>query len=202
MSPSFRVVFRFAWFFLTRLLICGFVVGLVALSFFAAMDYMNIQTLVKDGLAVRADVVIQGDDPTLLSKVFSKSFLEQDTILKSTAYQPFDVSEFDYKSDVGFALVLPWQNTATVRVTEEVTHIVAELYATEEGQESDTVAPYWDNGLYDVTLTRYEDNWRIVSMKLVEALPQETPTPAPSVSATPSPTPTATAQIPEEIIED
>ncbi len=202
MSPSFRVVLRFLWFFLTRLLICSLVVGLVVLAFFAAMDYMNVQTLVKDGLQVRADVVLTGDDPSLLSKVFSKSFLEQDTLLKSTAYQPFDVSDYDYKSDVGFALVLPWQSTVTIRVTEKVTDIKAELYATEEDQAVQASAPLWDNGIYDVTVTRYEDNWRIVSMELVEMLPQPSPTPAPNLSATPEPSPSPTAENPEEIIED
>ena len=202
MSPSVRVVFRFLWFFLTRLLICGLVVGLVVLAFFAAMDYMNIQTLVKDGLQVRADVVIKDDDPSLLSKVFAKSFLEQDTLLKSTAYQPFDVSDYDYKSDVGFALVLPWQNTAVIRVTEKVSDIKAELNAPEDDQTTEATVPLWDNGVYDVTVTRYEDNWRIVSMKLVEMLPQPSPTPAPSVTATPEPTPTPSPENPEDIIED
>lgn len=206
MSPSVRVVLRFLWFFLTRLLICGLIVGLVALAFFAAMDYMNIQTLVKDGLQVRADVVIKSNDPSndpsLVSKVFSKSFIEQDTLLKSTVYQPFDVSEYDYKSDVGFALVLPWQNTVTIRVTEKVTDIIAELYATEEEQSEQATAPLWDNGIYDVTVTRYEDNWRIVSMELVEMLPQPSPTPLPSTTATPEPTPSPSPENPEEIIED
>jgi hypothetical protein len=164
---------------------------------------MNIQTLVKDGLAVRADVVLSDDDdPTLLSKVFAKSFLEQDTLLRSTAYQPFDVSEFDYKSDVGFALVLPWQSTVTIRVTEKVTDIQAELYATEEDQPTQLTVPSWDNGIYDVTVTRYEDNWRIVSMTLVEMLPQPTLTPSPSVTATPELSPTPSAENPDEIIED
>lgn len=202
MSPSVRVVLRFLWFFLTRLLICGVVVGAVALAFFAAMDYMNIQTLVKDGLQVRADVVIAGDDPSLLSKMFSKSFLEQDSLLKSTTYQPFDVSDFDYKSEVGFVLVLPWQNTVTLSITEQVTDIKAELYTTEEGAQTGASAPSWNNGVYDVTVTRYEDNWRIISMKLVKMLPQPTMTPAPSATATPAPSPSPTAEDPEEIIED
>lgn len=204
MSPSVRVVLRFLWFFLTRLLICGIIIGLIALAFFAAMDYMNIQTLVKDGLKARSEAVIMGDDPSLLSKVFSKSFLEQDTLLKSTEYQQYIVSDFDYESNVSFALVLPWQNTATVRVTEEVSDIDAELYTTDGSDDTiaDETAPYWDNGIYDITLTRYEDNWRIVSMTLVEMLPQPTATPAPSISATPVATPTPLPENPEEIIED
>jgi hypothetical protein len=203
LSPSVKVVLRFLWFFLTRLVICGLIVGLVALAFFAAMDYMSIQTLVKDGLQARAEVVIKEEDPSLLSKVFSRSFLEQDALLKSTAYQPFNVSDYDYKAEIGMALVLPWQNSVTLRVTEEVTDIDAELYETSEEEETtDTALPYWDNGIYDVKLTRYEDSWRIVSMELVELLPKPTPTPEPSVTPTPSPTPSPTPENPEDIIED
>lgn len=203
MSPSIKVVLRFLWFFLTRLLICGLIVGLVALAFFAAMDYMSIQTLVKDGLQVRAEVVIKGEDPSLLSKVFSRSFLEQDTLLKSTAYQPYDVADYDYKADIGMALVLPWQNAVTLRVTEEVSNIDAELYELpEEAEATDTAVPYWDNGIYNVKLARYEDSWRIVSMELLELLPKPSPTPEPSVTPTPSPTPSPTPENPEDIIED
>jgi len=201
LSPSVRVVLRFLWFFLTRLLICGVVVGLVALAFFAAMDYMSIQTLVKDGLQVRAEVVIKGEAPSLLSKVFSKSFLEQDALLKSTAYQPFIVSDFDYKADIGLALIFPWQNSVTVRVTEEVTDIVAEL-ASEEEEATNATVPDWDNGIYNVKLTRYEKSWRIISMELVKMLPK--PTFSPDLSDTPKPSssPTLTAENPEDIIED
>ncbi len=203
MSPSVRVVLRFLWFFFTRLLICGVVVGLVALAFFSAMDYMSIQTLVKDGLQVRADVVIKGEDPSLLSKVYSKSFLEQDALLKSTTYQPFDVSSYDYHADIGLALVFPWQKTVTLSVTEVVSDINAELYD-EPGNEESThlTAPYWNNGIYSVTVTRYEDSWRIVSMDLVEMLPKPTPAPAPSATSTPTSTLTPTPQDPEDIIED
>lgn len=203
MSPSVRVVLRFLWFFLTRLLICGLVVGLVALAFFAALDYMSIQTLVKDGLQVRAEVVIKGEDPSLLSKVFSKSFLEQDTLLNSTAYQPFDVSSYDYKANIGLSLVLPWQSTVSLRVTEEVSDIEAELHSEPEDEEiTDIAVPYWDNGVYNLTLKRYEDSWRIVSMDLVEMLPKPTPTAAPSATPSPSPTPSPTPEDPEDIIED
>lgn len=203
MSPSVRVVLRFLWFFLTRLLICGLVVALIALAFFAAMDYMSIQTLVKDGLQVRAEVVIKEEDPSMLSKVFSKSFLEQDTLLNSTAYEAFNVSSYDYKADIGMALVLPWQKTVTLRVTEEVSGIAAELFDEPEDEKTlDISVPYWDNGIYNVTVTRYEDSWRIVSMDIVEMLPKPTPTPAPSVTTTPSPSPSPTPENPEDIIED
>lgn len=203
MSPSLNVFLRFLWYIVSRLLIWGAVIGLVALAFFAAMDYMNIQTLVKDGLHVRAGVVIQNEDPTLLSKVFSKSFLEKDDLLKSTAYQHYDVKNFDYKADVGFALILPWNNSVTLRVTEEVTGINADVYAASKNTEDVSDAPpQWDNAVYDLTVTRFEDNWRIVGMELVELLPKPTPSPTKTPSESPTPSPTEEIINPEDIIED
>ena len=134
------------------------------------MDYMNVRILVQDGMQVRAATIIEGDDPTTLSKVFSKSFLEQDTLLNSDAYQLYDVSDYEYDLDVGLALILPWQDQATLKVTEQVTDIDAELYVTAESGVSDT-PPAWVNAVYDLTVVRYQENWRIVSMEVSEVLP-------------------------------
>lgn len=203
MSPTLTVVLRFLWFFFSRLLLAGLVVGLVMLSFFAAMDYMNVQVLTKDGMNLRADVIIHGDDPTPMSKIFSKSFLEQDILLNSTAYRPYLVSGFDYKADIGFALILPWQNTVTLRVAEQITNIKAELFVMADGGDGvPETPPDWDNAVYEVTLMRYEDNWRIVSMELIEILPKPSPSPTPTPDETPAPTPAPTETPAAEIIED
>ena len=192
------MVLRFLWYLVTRLLIWAAVIGIIVLSFFAAMDYMNAQILVKDGLKARAEVIIKGTDPTALSKVFSKSFLEQDQMLNSDVYRQYIVSDFDYAVDVNFALIFPWQSVVKLRVSEEVSDIDAEVYASTEnaGQISET-PPQWDNAVYEITLSRYEDNWRIITMEMVEHLPAPTPSPSPSptisVSPSASPTPSGTA---------
>ena len=203
MSPTLMVVMRFLWFLFSRLLLAGCIVALVLLSFNAAMDYMNVQVLTKDGLQLRADVVIKGEDPTPMAKVFSKNFLEQDTLLNSTVYRPYRVSSYDHHADVSFSLIMPWHNTVTLRVTEEVKNIKAELYLmSETDEELPETPPYWDNAIYDIKLMRYEDNWRIVSLELVELLPKPSPTPSPSPSPTPSPTPEDEPVDPQDIIED
>jgi hypothetical protein len=197
------VVLRFMWYLLSRLLVGAAIVGLVVLSFFVAMDYMNVQTLVKDGLHVRADVILKNADTATLSKVFSKSFLESDTLLNSAAYRPYDVSSYNYKADVGFALVFPWNHTVTLEVTEEVTGIKADLYATTDQTISPT-PPAWVNAVYRVTLVRYENNWRVVEMEQVEVLPSPSPSVTPSPSPPPSPTPadTSAAEFSGEVIEE
>ncbi len=204
MSSSAMVVLRFVWYLLSRLLIGTVIVGLVVLSFFVAMDYMNVQTLVKDGLHVRADVVLTNSDTTTLSKVFSKSFLESDLLLASDIYDPYDVSSYNYSAEVGFSLIFPWSDTVTVRVTEQVTGIKADLYATTDTSISET-PPAWVNAVYDVTLVRYEKNWRVIEMKQLEVLPQPSPSPTPSPSPSPSATPVysdATDAVTSEVIEE
>lgn len=192
LPTALKVVLRFLWYLFSRLLIWAVAIAFIILSFFVAMDYMNVQILTRDGMQVRAEVIIKGDDPTALSKVFSKSFLEQDDMLKSDAYRQYIVSNFDYAANINFVLIFPWNDIVTLRVTEEISNIDAEVYANAEnaGQASET-PPEWDNAVYDVTLVSYEENWRIVSMELVEYLPKPSPSPTP----TPEPSPSATASL-------
>lgn len=182
MPPAVHVLLKFLWYLLSRLLIWGAAAALVVLAFFMAMDYMNVSVLAKDGMQVRAEVIIKGSDPTTLSKVFSKGFLESDAMLKSNDYRQYQVTDFDYSAENDFTLLFPWQNSVTLRITEKVTNIA--------GQPSPGAAetipqtpPQWKNAVYDVALARYEDSWRIVSMKLIKGLPAPTPSPSPSDTA-------------------
>lgn len=179
MPDAAKVIMRFIWYLISRILVWAVAVGLVVLAFFVAMDYMNVRMLTSDGLQVRAEVIIKGDDPTTLSKVFSKGFLEQDTMLSSQIYRQYIVSDMDYKIDIGFVPVMPWHKTTTLRVTELVTGIEAEIYAGAETTENiSETPPPWKHATYDVTLARYEDNWRIVRMELTQLLPQPSPSPS------------------------
>ena len=212
LPPTLRVVLRFLWYVFSRIFIWGIAVALVVLSFYAAMDFMNAQILVKDGLQLRAEVIIKGDDPTALSKVFSKSFLEQDTLLSSGIYRSYVISDLDYSVEVNFHLIMPWQNAITLRVTEEVSGIEGTVLGSAESDDAlSETPPQWQNAVYNVRLIRYEGNWRIVGMDLVESLPSPTPSPTPELSPTPSPSlaapvgePTESAEPDnqQEIIED
>ena len=214
MPPTLRVVLRFLWYVFSRILIWGIAAALIVLSFYAAMDFMNAQILVKDGLQLRAEVIIKGEDPTALSKVFSKSFLEQDTLLSSGIFRSYVISDFDYSAEVNFHLIMPWQNAITLRVTEEVSGIEGSvLGSTESDDRLSETPPQWQNAIYNVRLIRYEGNWRIVGMELIESLPSSTPPPTPTPDLSPTPSPSAAAPVAEptesaepdnqqEIIED
>lgn len=194
---------RFLWYFFSRLFLAAVVVGLVLLSFFAAMDYMNVQVLIKDGLNLRADVIIKGNDPTPLTRVFSKNFLENDMLLNTTAYRPYIISSYEYKAKTDFAVIFPWHKTVTLRVTEEVSKIRGELYVMmDRAAELSETPPEWDNAVYDITLMRFEDNWRIISLELVELLPKTPPQLSPSLTPAYEPVSTDLPADTEEIIED
>ena len=201
MPTALKVVLRFLWYLFSRLLTWGLAASLVVLAFFAAMDYMNVRILVHDGLQARAATIIEGEDPTTLSKVFSKNFLENDELLNSDAYQPYDISDYNYDLDVDFVLIMPWQKQATLTITESVTDIEGELYVTAESDTSETL-PSWAGAVYKLQVVRYEDNWRIVSMETVELLPTPPPTPTPSPTVAPSPTVTPSTDPDAEIIND
>lgn len=213
LPPTLKVVLRFLWYVFSRLFIWGIAAALVILSFYAAMDFMNAQVLVKDGLQLRAEVIIKGDDPTALSKVFSKSFLEQDALLSSGLYRSYAISRVDYGADVAFHLIMPWQNAVTLRVTEKITRIEGSvLGGVENAGTLSESPPLWENAVYNVRLVRYEGNWRIIGMELIESLPMPTPSPSPTPGLTPTPKPTVVptpGETPEtdpeddgEIIED
>lgn len=196
MSDGLLTFLRFTWYLLSRLLVWAAIIAVIVLSFFVAMDYMNVRILAGDGLEARAGVIIAGDDPTTLSKVFSKGFLENDTMLYSDLYRQYLVSDFDYDLTIPLALILPWKNTVTLRITESIDAIEAKIYSSVENiAEVSETPPAWNNATYDLTLVRYEDNWRIVSMELIELLP--TPSPDASGIATPSvQSPTPSQEIP------
>jgi hypothetical protein len=106
-------------------------------------------------------------------------------MLKSSPYQQYQVSGFDYSANTDFALIFPWQNAVTLRLTEKVTNIKAQPAPGADTSISET-PPEWENAIYNVQLVRYEDSWRIVSIEFVELLPSATPTaslPAPHSSS-------------------
>ena len=174
-----RKALRFIWYLFSRILVWAAIVPIVVLSFFAAMDYMNVRILTSDGLKARADYIIKGDDPTQFSKVFSKGFLDEDNTLHSNEYRLYVVSDFDYDLEIPIAIIFPWNKSVTLRVKESIEDIKGEVYpGTENNTEISETPPEWQNAVYDIKLVRYEDNWRIVSMELVELLPEPSPSPS------------------------
>lgn len=184
---------RFFRYLAGRLVILGIAVGLIVLSFFICMDYMNINVLVRDGFYKRAATIIMEEDPSVLVKVFTKSFIDKDTLLKSQTYADYVIRGFNHKVDVDFKVIFPWDRVVQVTMTERISYIDGELpkeLIPEGATDVDTAPPEWKDGRYTLTLVRVEDNWKINGMELIEELPKPKPTATPTPSNTATPTAT------------
>ena len=113
---------RFVWYLASRLLIVVLVLGLMVISFYYAMNLANIQIVLKDGMAKRAQVVMMEEDTSELTKYFQVSFIERDAALVVTAqgnspYRDYNIRGIDHRIEMGFTWVWPWDTTARVEIT-------------------------------------------------------------------------------------
>jgi hypothetical protein len=176
---------RFLRYLVGRLLLWALAVGFIVLSFFVCMDYMNVNVLIRDGFYKRAATIMHiNEDASILIKVFTKSFIEKDTLLKSNTYDAYVIRSFNHKLDVDFKIIFPWDSTIEVNITERIPYIDGELpVSSEDTKASDETIkpPEWQDGRYTLTLARDKENWRITGMKLIKKLPKEASA-SPSVS--------------------
>lgn len=164
---------------------------LLVFGFFLSMDYMTVNTLLKDSFLLRAKVVMQDEDQSELTNVFSKTFLQNDAKLASTIYDNYNIINFIYEMDVGFTLIFPWQNEVKVIAIERVPYVDGELLTTDtSGTSTDSKIPEWQDGMYAITLVRSDGNWKITKMQTMKLLDKEKPitqaSPVPSASVSPS----------------
>ena len=165
---------RFLHYLVTRLILLAVAVGFIVLSFFVCMDYMNVNILIRDGFNKRAATIMHvNEDASVLVKVFTKSFIEKDTLLKSHIYDDYVIRGFTHNMDVDFKLIFPWDKTIEVDVTERIPDIDGELPAGDNGETGEsTKPPEWQDGRYRLTLSRDGDNWRITDMTVLAKLPK------------------------------
>jgi hypothetical protein len=153
-----------------KLLILLVVATLLVFSFLAAKDYMNINVLISDGLKERAGVVLKGEDSANLSRIFTEEYLKRDDKLRTDTYDDYVIRSFLQDIDIGFELIMPWEQKVTIRVSETVSNIDGELpkeSQTENMTEVDIRPPAWNGAVYLVTLERHETAWRITNMEWV-----------------------------------
>lgn len=173
---------------------------LLVFAFLLSMDYMTVNTLLKDSFLLRAKVVMQGEDESELTNVFSKTFLQNDAKLTSTIYDNYNVLNFIYEMDVNFTLIFPWQNEVKIIVTERVPYIDGELLnADTSNTNDDSQLPQWQDGIYLIALVRSDGNWKITKMETLKLLDKEETitqaSPIPSESAGSSVSPSASTML-------
>lgn len=172
---------RLIWHIASRLLIVSVVLGLAVVTFYYAMNLSNIQLILKDGMARRAEAVMMEEDMSELTKYFQPSFLERDAALQAAAggqspYQDYNIHGIDHRIDMGFTWIWPWDDTAKVEIVERIPHIDGRA----KGSRADALVaangsgalypPSWSSARYRAVLTRENGQWYIKSLTLIEYL--------------------------------
>ena len=159
------------------LLIAALVIGLAIITFFEAMNYSNIQIVLKGGMAYRAQVITGVEPDTDPWSFFTGDLQENDPVhgtLNSPAstYSAYNVVGFDHRLDISFAWIWPKQQEVTLEVTESIPRIdgrakasTAEALVAAGGQDA-VYPPAWGTARYRVTLVQDSRNkqWRIRSI--------------------------------------
>ena len=98
---------RLIWYISSRLLVLCCVLGLMTTVFYFAMNATNIYIVLKDGMAKRAQVVMQGEEAEL-DKYFAPAYLERDSLLAAarngqSVYQNYyNITGFDHRISLDY----------------------------------------------------------------------------------------------------
>ena len=170
---------RFVWYLASRLLLICVVLGLMIVSFYYAMNMANIQVVLKDGMAYRAQVVMMDADPSELTKYFMPSFLEQDQVLLAvqqgnSPYKDYNVRGIDHRLEMEWMWCWPWEDTARADITERIPRIdgrakgtAADALVAAGGSEA-LYPPAWQSAKYRAVLVKENGQWRIRSLTVVQ----------------------------------
>ena len=172
---------RAVWYAVSRLFLVCVVLGMAVMVFYYAMNVTNVYVVLKDGMALRAKVVMYMEDGSELTKYFSQSFIEKDHALQAMAantspYQAYNVRGIDHRLEIGFLWVWPWRDEVSVDVTERIPRIdgrakgsTAEALV-QAGGSAALYPPRWQGARYRAKLRKENDSWHIISLTLQEIL--------------------------------
>ena len=171
---------RLVWYGVTRLLAACLALGLLMMGFFLAMNASNVYIILKDGLARRCQVVMQGTEEEGLDVYFSEGCLRSDPALSiardgSSPYQLYyDITGFDHRVNLLTIWCWPWEDTVRTTIEERVPAIDGRLNTA--GREWANALgltgapPKWQSGRYQAGLALENGRWKIKNLTLIEYL--------------------------------
>ena len=159
---------RLIWFIAGKLILICVLLGTLVCGFFMAMNVANINIVLEDGMEKRVDVMLTRQEAEELNKYFSGDFLRQDSALEdaingNSLYAGYNITDYEYNLTIERLWAWPWDSYATGTVVERVTGISGKAVTT--GRSADSI-PHWQGGRYDVTLAKYNGQWKIAGMQL------------------------------------
>ena len=186
-------IVRFVEFLLRKLLAVAIVALLLVFAFYFGMNASNLYILAKEGLNMRAEVVLTGQGQEELSKFFTAAFLNSDARLQDRTYENFTVRTFNHRMGLSWISYLPWKSDASLFVVERITYIDGEL--PEEKKSDEQLAlkkrilpPDWGSTKLALRFVKQDQMWKIDAIEIQEELAEPTAVPmvsSPQGTATP-----------------
>lgn len=170
---------RFVWYLSSRLIIICIVLTVLIIAFYYAMNMANLQVVIKDGMAKRAQVVMMNHDAAELNKYFSASFIERDDVLNAvrdglSPYKDYQIVGIDHRISMSWMWCWPWENYARADISEEIPKIDGRLKASAVRQTADGQSrqfpPKWQSRKYRANLVREDGKWHIQNLQLLSII--------------------------------
>ena len=172
---------RFLWYIAKHLLALTMIFGGLIIALYMAMNTANITILLKDGMALRAQVVMMDKDEAELTKYFQSEFISVDTALtiglsEGSPYANYNITGIDHRITMEWMWCWPWDDVARADFVETVPKIDGRIKASlraeaEENNPDSLYPPAWTSARYRATLVREGGRWKVASIKQMEILP-------------------------------
>lgn len=177
------------------LTVLGLGLVLCVLIFVGCARLSNTYIIVNEGMAARAEFILQEGSVVDLHNYFTEDCLVGDSRLSDTTYKNYTIHNYSYVLSFERIQVRPWLSTLSVDIIEEIRSISGTLNG-EEGTRTSS-PPAWTPIKYRLTLDKVDGSWRISSLTTLAVNPDREPeaTSDPSRSPLPMATPTPTLPV-------
>lgn len=175
-----KFVRRFVWYIAGRLLIICCILGVMTTAFYFAMNAANIQIILKDGMAKRAQVVMMGESESALTSYFSSAYISRDPLLaqarsgESVYQNHYSITGIDHRIKMDWVWCWPWEDTARATMQERIPRIDGKVKSASrddvEAMGLTSAPPRWQSCEYDVILSRENGRWIIKNMTVTEII--------------------------------
>ena len=173
---------HFVWYLATRLFILLVLLGFAVVTFYYAMNATDISVVLKDGMALRAQVIMMDEDEAELTKFFQTNYLQRDENLLQalegeSPYTIYTIRGIDHRLQLTWMWCWPWDTTAKAEFIERIPRIdgrINRLYEetaiNQYGENNYESPPRWQSARYTATLVKENDQWKIRSIQVKELL--------------------------------
>ena len=172
---------RFVWYLSSRMIAVCACLAIVVVGFYYAMNVSNMQIVLKDGMAKRAQTVMLNQPESELNKYFLSGFLERDEVLIAarngkSPYKDYNINGIDHRLSMSWMWCWPWEDSAKADIIEEIPKIDGRIKSSLQaaaiaaGGEERISPPKWQSAKYRATLVREDGAWKIRSLQLLELI--------------------------------